>query len=152
MEVPAIERMLLNALLSSPGACAEIVPRLTAEMTAGFATREVFEAVGQILSADSPVTVSALLARLSEPGQALLHEVAAADEMDDGTVSIDEARALEQARACLRRLEEAAHKRRLTELRSSIKAAEREGRLQEALGLMAELGRLQRKAEGAEAL
>ena len=73
------------------------------------------------------------------------YPLAAADEMGDDMLP------LEQARACLRRLEEAAHKRKLGELRSAIKAAEREGRLQEALDLMAELGRWQRKLKDGEA-
>jgi DNA primase len=144
MEVPALERILLNALLSSPEACAEVIPRLTPETIASLTAREVFEAVVNMWTAGAPLTVSALSARLSEPAQALLHEMAAADEMGEDMLP------LEQARACLQRLEEAAHKRKLGELRSAIKTAEREGRWQEALDLTAELGRWQRKLEGGE--
>jgi hypothetical protein len=57
---------------------------------------------------------------------------------------IDEALALEQARACVRRLEADIRKRQLDELRRRVKAAEREGRVEEALGWIGEIEKLRR--------
>jgi hypothetical protein len=68
-----------------------------------------------------------------------LHELLAADDI--GT----EESGWEQARACLKRLEDGLGKRQTDELRGRIKAAEREGRLEEALGLAAELHQLEKE-------
>ncbi len=81
-------------------------------------------------------------AGLSAPAQALLHEIVAADEMIDGE------RALEQAQACLRRLETDWKKRQVDELRGRVKAAEREGRVEEARSIIAELERLRKHLAG----
>ena len=54
----------------------------------------------------------------------------------------------EQAQACLRRLESDFRKRQVGELRARVKAAEREGRVEEALSWMAELSRLERESRG----
>jgi hypothetical protein len=96
----------------------------------------------QIEAAGGVATVSALDARLTGQAKALLHEIAAADEMGD------EILALEQARSCLRRVEEAIKEKRIEELRTAIQAAEREGRWQDALDLMTQLGKLQKRAGG----
>ena len=87
------------------------------------------------------MTFSGLDARLSPGLQTLLHSVIAADDIDDDAVS------LEAARACLRKLESGAMKRRVDELRGRIKSAEREGRMAEALELMAELGHLEKEVK-----
>ncbi len=141
--VPALERILLNAVVSSEAARTEVLPRLPEAMMEGFLTREVFDALRQMSAAGAPVTFAALDGRLAGASQALLHEVVAADEMNNDELS------LEQARACLRRLESGLRKRQADELRSRVKAAEREGRFEEALGWMAELGRLEREGKGA---
>lgn len=142
VSIPALERILLTALLSSAEARAEVLPQLSAEAIAGFTAREVFESMRQLEAAGSAATVSALDARLTGQAKALLHEIAAADEMSD------EILALEQARSCLRRVEEAIKEKRIEELRTAIQAAEREGRWQDALDLAAEMGRLQKRASG----
>ena len=136
--IPALERILLNALMSSEGVRAEVLPRLSEEMTGGFLTREVFDVLRQMSAAGVAITFSALDGRLAGSTQALLHEVAAADEMSDEPLS------LEQAQACLRRLEGGLKKRQVDQLRARVKSAEREGRIDEALGWMAELSRLER--------
>ncbi len=61
----------------------------------------------------------------------------------------DESFSLEQARACLRRLELDFKKRQVDQLRARVKTAEREGRVEEAFGFMAELSRLERETRGA---
>ncbi len=141
--IPAIERILLNALIESEEARAAVLPRLAVEWTAGFATREIFELLRHLTEAGSTVTFSALEGRLTGLPKALLHEMAAADEMGDSPVF------LEQAEACLRRLELDFKKRQVDELRARAKAAEREGRLKEALDWNAELVRLQQAMKAA---
>jgi DNA primase len=136
--IPALEHMLLNALISSEAALAEVLPRLSEDTTRDFTAREIFSALRNMAGSGTPVTFSALHDRLSAAGQALLHQAVAADEM------IDEALALEQARACVRRLEADIRKRQLDELRRRVKAAEREGRVEEALGWIGEIEKLRR--------
>lgn len=135
--------MLVQALMSSEEARAEALPRLVEAVTAGFATHEIVTALRNLHAAGSPVTFSAVEGRLSAPGGDLLHQIVAADEM------IDDLQALEQARACLRKLESDFKKRRIDDLRAQGKAAEREGRTDEALGIIAEIERLRKELSGA---
>src|ERR1700749_3450008 len=89
---------------------------------------------------------SGLDGRLSPSAQALLHEVAAADELVEELC-------LEQARSCLRRLEGDAKTRLVKDLEARMKVAATDGRMEEALALTAELGRLKselKKVRGAE--
>ncbi len=71
-----------------------------------------------------------------------MHDVLAADEIGDNALY------LEQARACLRRLELDFKKRQVDQLRERIKVAEREGHFQEALKLLGELSRLEKEIDG----
>jgi hypothetical protein len=124
----------------------EIFPALTPELIEGFVTREIIEMLQQMRQAGVQVTFSGLEGRLNGAAQSLLHGVVAADDMDDGESC------LEQARACLRSLEGSLRKRRADELRSRVKVAEREGRVQEALAWMAELGRLEKETRTADGI
>ncbi len=142
VSIPALERILLTSLLASAQARAEVLPQLSEAAIAGFTAREVFEAIRQVEASGSAVMVSTLDARLTGQAQALLHEIAAADEMSDQDL------ALEQARSCLRRVQESAKERGIETLRAAIQAAEREGRWQDALDLTTEMGRLQKRAGG----
>jgi DNA primase len=139
--VPAVENILLNAMVASAEVRAEVLPLLTPELIADFATREIFEVLRQLTEAGAGIMFSELDARLTPPLQTLLHSVIAADDIDD------EALSLESARACLRKLESGAMKRGVDQLRARIKAAERDGRIAEALELMAELGRLEKEVK-----
>jgi DNA primase len=139
--VPAIESILLNTMIESAEVRAEILPLLTPGLIADFTTREIFETLRLIVESGVAVTFSGLDARLSPPLQTLLHSVLATDDIDD------EASSLALARACLRRLEGSAVKRRVDELRARIKSAEREGRIAEALELMSELGHLEKEVK-----
>jgi DNA primase len=139
-EIPALERILLNALLSSGTARREVLPRLNASLAGHFATHEIFDALHLLSEGEHDVTFALLDARLGESSRALLHEIVAADEIGD-----DEA-CLAQAEACLRRLDEDFRRRRLAEVKARVKSAEREGNVQEALGWMAELHRLEQEA------
>jgi len=139
--IPAIESILLNAMVASAEVRAEILPLLTPDLIGDFATREIFETVRLIVESGTTLTFSGLDARLSPALQTLLHSVIAADDIDD------EASSLALARACLRKLEAGATKRQVDELRTRIRAAEREGRIAEALELMAELGQLEKEVK-----
>jgi len=145
-QTPALERILLNALLGSDRARREILPRLTPQMIEGFTTKEIFEALRHTAGTEGPMAFSALESRLPGASQTLLHDALAADEMND------EESSLQQAEACLRRLEIGMRKRELDELRARVKSAEREGRVSEALQWMAELHRLEtaQRATGGE--
>ncbi|MEQ1885858.1 MAG: DNA primase [Bryobacteraceae bacterium] len=144
VEIPAVERILLNALLSSELTREHVLPRISSPgLAAAFMTREIFETLLQMYSSGQQVTFSGLDARLPEPARNLLHEVSSADEIGD-----DEA-CLSQAEACLRRLDIDDRKRQLDEMRAKVKAAERDGRFEEALRWMAELSRLEADAGNA---
>lgn len=138
--LPAVERILLNALLSSEATRQQILPQLPAELTAGFVSLEVIGALRQMAEA-GPFDFAALDARLSEPGRALLHDIVAADEISD------EAECLAQAEACLQGLKTSFQRRRMEEVRSRIRTAEREGNPEEALHWMAELQRVEEEVK-----
>jgi len=140
IQIPALERILLNTLLSSEETRQQILPRLPATMTAGFVTREVLDALRQMAEA-GPVNFAALDARLSEPGRTLLHDIAAADEIGDDN------ECLAQADACLRRLQANFQRSQLDEVRARVKMAGREGRPEEALHWTAELQRLEEEVK-----
>jgi len=141
--VPAIEGILLNTMIGSAEVRAEILPSLAPELIQDFATREIFETLRVMEESGAAMTFSGLDARLAPGLQTLLHSVIAADDIDNDAVS------LEAARACLRKLESSALKRRVDGLRGRIKSAEREGRMAEALELMAELGHLEKEVKRA---
>jgi hypothetical protein len=141
--VPAVERILLNAVIASAEVRNEILPMLTPDLIAEFQTREILETLRHMMDSGAGVTFSGLDARLTPELQSLLHEVVAADDISDETLS------LELARACLRSLEGSAAKRRIDELRARVKSAEREGQVEDALAWMVELGRLEKEASSA---
>jgi len=139
VSVAAIESILLNTTIASAEVREEILPLLTPDLIQDFATREIFETLRGIVESGMNVTFAGLDARLSPALQTLLHSVITADDIQDD--------ALEAARACVRKLESSAMKRAIDELRARIKSAEREGRMAEALELMAELGRLEKEVK-----
>jgi len=140
IQIPGLEKLLIEALLASAEVREQILPRLHIE---ALFTKEIFEAIRHQQDSGSPVTFTSIEARLSGPSQALLHEIAAADEISDDGV------ALEQAQACLRRLEADFKRKQIDELRAKVKTAEREGRMKEALGIIAELERLRKEMNSA---
>ncbi len=135
--VPALESMLLNALLADPLTRDEILPQLDQSFIDGFATREIFEALKALVNSGDPVTFSALDERLAAPAQSLLHQIVSADEILDGDRMPEVA--LEQARNCLRKLEAERRKRYLAELKAKVVEALRDGRTEEARALAIEL-------------
>jgi DNA primase len=140
VQVPAVERILLNALLSSEVTREQILPRLTPELTAGFVSLEIINVLRPMAGA-GPVNFAALDARLSEPGRALLHDIVSADEISDET------ECLAQAEACLQGLQVSFQRRRMEEVRGRIRTAERDGNMKEALHWMAELQRVEEEVK-----
>jgi len=135
-DIASMERILLTALLASDQARAEVLPQLTPAMTETFSTRAIFDALRHVNGLTGPAAFAALEARLDLAWQGLLHQLVAADDMSDDLSG------LEQARSCLRTLRAGLGRRQVDELRARVKAAEREGRMDEALGLMREAQRL----------
>ena len=137
--VPALERILLNAVLSSATARAEVLAKLDGNLMHGFVTREIWEVMGRENAGNGTLRFQELEGRLSESARALLHEISAADEIQD------EEECLKQARECLKRLRQDLRKRGIDELRASVKMAERAGNMEEAMRLMQQL--MQRMSE-----
>jgi DNA primase len=141
--IPELEKILLCAMISSSQARAQVLDRLTPELTTNFMTGEIFEVLRQMAGAngalEGTIEFTALDGRLSPGGQTLLHEAFMADE------TIEESVFLEQAEACVKRLESDARRHQVDELRALVKAAEREGRMGDAILLMEKLLKLEKK-------
>jgi DNA primase len=135
-KVPPYERLLLNSLLASQEARAQVIPAL-ADMPAvdRFVTKNVFRALFALHGDSTGFRFSDLEGRLSEADRDLLSAVLFADEV------LEEGQAAEQALACLRSLKAQDPKSEVAALREQIKAAEREGNLAEAMRLAEELDR-----------
>jgi DNA primase len=134
--IPAIEKLLLIGLLDNEEIGKEILPVLTGmPEVSQFATRAIFEAIFRVWESDGKIRYSEVEARLEDKDKALLASALLADEIGEGAVSLD------QARACIKSLELAGRKSAEAELRIRIKAAERSGDLNEALRLAGELNR-----------
>jgi DNA primase len=132
--VPVTERLLLNALLNSEKARAEVLPVLREmEAVKRFATRSIFEALFAVTASQDVLTFSNLEARLGDTDKDLLSRVVFADEVTE------ESFALVQARNSLLNLQTQEEELRRSGLKSRIQAAERGGDLPEAFRLAQEL-------------
>jgi DNA primase len=131
-EVPPNERLLLNSLLASEQARAEVLPALR-EMPVvdRFVTKGVFKALFSLPAEGVPFRLADLEGRLGEADRDLLSAVIFADE------ALEEEKAAVQASACLLSLKAQDPKAEVAALRSQIKAAEREGNFAEAMRLSA---------------
>lgn len=145
-ELPPTERILVLSLLSSARVREEILPQLSSGMTAEFVSREIFEAFRNVLvqspGGDNARIFAAIDGRLTESARTLLHDAVATDHTEE---SQEEDLAWTQATACLDRLRADERKRYLADLKARVKTASREGRMEEALALTAELGRLEQE-------
>lgn len=131
LAVPANERLLLNALLTSESAREQVIPELREISAVGrFTTREIFEALFAICENGPGFRYADLEGRLKETDRHLLSQVVFADEL------MEEKMALDQAVACLRALKEGDPKEEIAELRAQIHAAERSGDGNQAMRLM----------------
>src|ERR1700722_5822396 len=140
-QVPATERLLLISLLSSEKARSQVIPELSALSALDkFISRNVFQALFAIHSDGGPFRFSDLEGRLGDADRDLLSSAVFADEI------LEEEKAAEQAMACLRSLKSQDPRSEAATLRARIKAAERQGDLQEAMRLAQELDRKSRAA------
>ncbi len=137
--VPSLERLLLSALVASPEARAEGLPRLRdIPAVQLFTTKPVFDALFALDAQEGEFRFAALEARLDDAARALLAAVCLADEVSGGEV------AYAQAMECIRELEQANSKMQLSALKNRIKEMTRNGDLDGALRITGELNRLQR--------
>ena len=139
LAVPPNERILLRALLTSPGTRAHLLPEIE-EMgvVKGLATHRIFEAIINASRTRLDFSYADVEARLGEPEKALLAALLLADDEKEDTVSV------EQAAESLRAMQNLDAKRQRDEFRTRIKAAERVGDMAEAMRLAEELGRFER--------
>jgi hypothetical protein len=143
-EAPPLERLLLHALLASDAARSLAIPELRDLASVDrFVTRNVFKALFAMHSDGAPFRFADLEGRLSDADRDLLSSVVFADEI------LEEEKAAEQAMACLRSLKSQDPRSEAAALRARIKAAEREGNLQEAMRLAQELDQKSRTSSGA---
>lgn len=134
VDVSPREKLLLNALLVSSAARAEILPGLLElEIAEQFVTRRILDAVS---SMGQSFSFSDLEGRLDDRDRDLLTRLVFADELGE------EVEAFHQALECLRTLESQNRELRRAALRDRIKAAERNGDMGEALRLMEQLNGL----------
>jgi DNA primase len=139
-QVPPYERLLLNSLLGSEAAREAVIPQLREMIVVErFVTKNVFRALFALHTDGTGFRFSDLEGRLSEADRDLLSTVVFADEV------LEEEKAAEQALACLRSLKEQDPKSEVAALRTRIKAAERDGNLEEAMRLAEELDRRSRR-------
>jgi DNA primase len=138
--IPPVEQILVGLLIHSDQVREQYLDRLTSQMTERMVTREIVEALRLVAGPGERFEFSALEGRLSPRSQALLHDALMADETNR-----EEERYLEDAEACLRRLEADIKKLRIAELRAQIKSSELDGRMEDANRLVMELMQLERK-------
>ncbi len=133
------EVLLLHALLHDAGARAEIAP-LLGDLTVleRSPSYEIFDAIRRMAAAGEPVTYHALEARLREEARERLAALVLADD------TLGEGYSTELALSCVRKLAAAENEARRARLRRQVQEAEREGRVEEAMRLLEELGRLER--------
>jgi DNA primase len=140
-EMPPTERLLLNSLLASEAARAQVIPELSGlSAVERFVSRNVFQALFAMHSDGGSFRFSDLEGRLSEADRDLLSSAVFADEI------LEEEKAAEQAMACLRSLKSQDPRSEVAALRARIKAAERQGDLAEAMRLAQELDQRSRAA------
>jgi DNA primase len=143
-EAPPIERLLLHSLLASEAARSLAIPELRDQPAVDrFVARNVFKALFAMHSDGAPFRFADLEGRLSDADRDLLSSVVFADEI------LEEEKAAEQALACLRSLKSQDPRSQAAALRARIKAAEREGNLQEAMRLAEEVVALDQKSRSA---
>jgi DNA primase len=142
-EAPPNERLLLHSLLASEAARSLAIPELLdLPVVDRFVARNVFKALFAMHSDGAPFRFADLEGRLSDADRDLLSSVVFADEI------LEEEKAVEQALACLRSLKSQDPRSEAAALRARIKAAEREGNLQEAMRLAQELDQKSRSSIG----
>jgi len=135
----AVERILLNLLITNEEARQELIPRLRSLPAVDrLSMRRIFRALFALTDSGRTVNYSELEARLEDNDREILAAEVLADETAGDSIS------LSQGMACLESLEAADREALRADLKARIKEAERAGNMQEALRLYAELNRMEK--------
>jgi DNA primase len=135
----AVEKILLNLLLSNEEAREQFIPDLRGmPAVEAFTSRRIFQALFALHESGARVGFDALNARLQEDDRHLLAAAVLAEDAEDSAVS------LEQGAACLESLRRSSQRSGVALLKAQVKEAERAGNLEEALRLAKELHRMER--------
>ncbi len=132
-EMPAREKILLRCLVESAEARAAVLPRLSPPLLEKMAARKILEA---ILVLGDRFQFAALDARLADADKDLLAGLLLVDELGEEQISVN------QAIACLDRLEEEHRAAARAALKADVRAAEQAGDFQQAIRLTLELEQL----------
>ncbi|MFH0944085.1 MAG: toprim domain-containing protein, partial [Planctomycetota bacterium] len=134
-----VEKILLISVLANSEIRGEILPRLRDIPEVGqFAAARIFRSMFALFEQNPRFRFSDLEARLEESDKKLLSSIVLADETREEDCT------LEQAAACLRRLQEENRGAEKSSLRRRVKEAERAGDLSEATRLARELAELEK--------
>jgi hypothetical protein len=137
------ERMLLNAMFGEAADQMEIIRELRSlESIANFTARRILETVFALNEAGSRVSFEEVNARLEEADQRLLAEAVLREDTEHSA---------EEVLAALRRVRLSDHQQETEQLKTRIKELERQGRIEEAMQLMAEQPRPSLIADDASA-
>ncbi len=137
--IRALEKILLKSLLLDQATRGEIIPRMRVmEEMDQFSTLRIFQTLFTLYDSQPDFRFADLESRLGDEDRTLLAAVALVDELGE------EEYALDQALACLERMEVEARESRKTALRTRVKQAEHAGDLSEALRLTEELSKLEK--------
>jgi hypothetical protein len=136
----AVEKILLNALLLRQEIRATVIPKLRQlPQVEQFSTARLFQAMFRLYDNKPDFRYPDLEARLEEAEKGVMSAAVFADEVREEDYT------LEQATACLDRLEVESRESQKADLRRRVKDAERAGNLPEALRLAGELGNLAKR-------
>jgi DNA primase len=144
IELPKItvrpdERGLINVLLSHSEGCDRLIEDLMrVETLDRLDTRRILQAIIAVHAAGGRVTFDAVAARLEDNDRRILAEMLFAEDPAVEEFGVD------WGRKCIERLRDADGRQRYMQLKAEINDAERAGRMDEAMRLMQELGRLDR--------
>jgi DNA primase len=133
------ERGLIAVLFSNAEGCDGLMEDLTRlETLDRLDTRRILQAILAVHAAGGLVTFDAVAARLEDNDRRILAEMLFAEDP-----AVEEF-GIEWGRKCIERLLGASERQRHLQLKARINELERAGKLEEAMRLMGELGRLER--------
>ena len=122
--------MLLIAVFGEDEMRDEVMRELiSVQIVSSFASRRIFQAVFALADAGNQVTFNEVNARLEETDQHLLAEAVLREDSEHSA---------EKVLAALKRVRLSDHQQKTEQLKARIKELEREGRIAEAMQLMAE--------------
>jgi DNA primase len=131
------ERGLINVLLSNAEGCDRLIEDLMGVETLGrLDTRRILQAIIAVHAAGGRVSFDAVSARLEDNDRRILAEMLFAEDP-----AVEEF-GIEWGRKCIGRLLDADERQRYLQLKTRINELERAGKLDDAMLLMQELGKL----------